>query len=44
MIYLLTITRPGQLPRTYTATGSRDALMDAAYDDGALGVCIRRLK
>lgn len=25
---------------TYTAIGERDALMDAAYDDGALGVAI----
>jgi hypothetical protein len=26
--------------RTYTATGDRDALMDAAYDKGALGVTV----
>jgi hypothetical protein len=27
-------------PRTYTAIGNRDALMDAAYDQGALGVTV----
>lgn len=26
---------------TYTAIGSRDELMDAAYDNGALGVTVR---
>jgi hypothetical protein len=25
---------------TYTAIGDRDALIDAAYDDGALGVTV----
>ena len=32
------ITIDGQ--RSYIAIGSRDALMDAAYDDGAAGVSI----
>ena len=26
--------------KTYSAVGDRDALMDKAYDDGALGVTI----
>jgi hypothetical protein len=34
----------GAAPRTYTATGERDALMDAAYDDGALGVTVLEAK
>jgi hypothetical protein len=27
-------------PRTYSAIGDRDVLMDAAYNDGALGVTV----
>jgi hypothetical protein len=30
--------------RTYIATGDRNALMDAAYDDGALGVTVLEAK
>ena len=30
----------GATPRTYTAIGDRDALMDAEYDGGALGVTV----
>jgi len=32
------IDSAGAKPRTYTAIGNRDALMDAEYDAGALGV------
>ena len=39
MIFRITIN--GE--RSYIAIGNRDALMDAAYDDGALAVSIRRL-
>lgn len=39
MTFLITvIDEAGQ--RTYTAIGDRDALMDAAYDRGALGVAV----
>jgi N-acyl-D-aspartate/D-glutamate deacylase len=34
------IDRAGAVPRTYTAIGNRDALLDAAYDAGALGVTL----
>lgn len=34
---------PGAEPVTYIAIGNRNALMDAAYDSGALAVSIRRL-
>lgn len=44
MSFLVTIkAAPGAEPVSYIAIGSRDALMDAAYDDGAMSVCIRRL-
>jgi hypothetical protein len=42
MIHIITIYRAGQPPECRTVIGDRDALMDAAYDDGALGVFIRR--
>ncbi|GAB3416817.1 hypothetical protein NX774_12045 [Massilia agilis] len=41
MRYLITV-RDESGERTYDAIGNRDALMDAAYDAGALGVSIRR--
>lgn len=34
------IDSAGAEPRTYTAIGSRDALMDSEYDRGALGVTV----
>lgn len=34
------IDSAGAAPRTYTAIGNRDALMDAEYDAGALGVTV----
>lgn len=34
------IDSAGAAPRTYTAIGDRNALMDAAYDRGALGVTV----
>lgn len=41
MVYRITIcTAPGADPITYTAIGDRNALQDAAYDDGALGVSV----
>ncbi|WP_269106822.1 hypothetical protein [Massilia sp. TS11] len=42
MRFLITITTTNG-SRTYPAIGSRDSLMDAAYDDGALGVTVRPL-
>lgn len=42
MRYLITV-RTAEGERTYPAIGDRDALMDAAYDDGALSLTIRRL-
>ena len=39
MRYRITIvTAPGVVPSTYTAIGDRNALQDAAYEAGALGV------
>ena len=38
------IDAPNAAPRTYTAIGNRDALMDAAYDEGALGVTVLEAK
>jgi len=41
MYYRITIvTAPGATPSTYTAIGDRDALIDAAYEAGALGVTL----
>jgi hypothetical protein len=41
MRYRVTIcTAPNVDPITYTAIGDRDALQDAAYDDGAMGVSV----
>lgn len=41
MRYRITIiTAPGAEPSTYTAIGNRDALQDAAYEAGALGVTV----
>ncbi|HEY8606601.1 MAG TPA: hypothetical protein VIM12_05745 [Noviherbaspirillum sp.] len=40
MKYQLTLARPGQPPEHRIAIGDGDALMDAAYDEGALGVTI----
>ena len=41
MRYRITIcTAPGTAPITYTAIGDRDALQDAAYNDGAMGVSV----
>ena len=40
MIYRITIN--GE--RSYIAIGNRDALMDAAYDDGALTLTIIEVK
>jgi hypothetical protein len=34
------IDSAGAKPRTYTAIGDRNALMDAAYDSGAMGVTV----
>jgi hypothetical protein len=34
------IDSAGAVPRTYTAIGNRDTLMDAEYDAGALGVTL----
>lgn len=34
------VTEPGAEPITRTAIGDRDALQDAAYDEGALGVTL----
>ena len=34
------IDSAGASPRTYTAIGDRDNLLDAAYDAGALGVTL----
>ena len=43
MRYLITVrTAEGQ--RTYPAIGDRAALMDAAYDRGALGLTIKEMK
>ena len=39
MTYLITVTDETG-PRTYTAIGDRNSLMDAAYDDGALALTI----
>jgi len=38
------IDAAGAEPRTYIAIGNRDALMDAAYDEGALGVTVLEAK
>ncbi|MEH6434334.1 hypothetical protein [Massilia sp. DD77] len=40
MAYRITIKDENDRPQTYIAIGDRDALMDAAYDDGALSVSI----
>ena len=41
MRYRITIvTSPGAMPITRTAVGDRDALQDAAYEAGALGVTL----
>jgi len=41
MRFRITIcTAAGAAPSTYTAIGDRDALIDAAYDAGALGVTL----
>ncbi|WP_161539950.1 hypothetical protein [Glaciimonas sp. PCH181] len=41
MSYLITIkTQPDSDGETYTAIGNLDALIDAAYDAGALGVTV----
>lgn len=43
MRYRITIvTAPGAEPSSYTAIGNRDALQDAAYERGALGVSVIR--
>jgi hypothetical protein len=34
----------GAEPRTYIEVGDRDSLMDAAYDNGALGVTVLEAK
>lgn len=34
------IDSAGAAPRTYIAIGNRDALQDAAYDAGAMGVTV----
>lgn len=39
MSFRITVIEPTG-PRTYTAIGDRDALIDAAYDGGALGVTV----
>jgi hypothetical protein len=40
---ITTQTAPDAQPVTYIAIGNRDALMDAAYDSGALAVSIQVL-
>ena len=41
MRFRITIcTTAGAAPSTYTAIGDRDALIDAAYEAGALGVTL----
>lgn len=40
MAYRITIKDENNQPQTYTAIGDRDALMDAAYDSGALSVTL----
>jgi hypothetical protein len=40
MTYLIT-TRTATTVQTYVAIGGRDALMDAAYAAGALGVTVK---
>lgn len=41
MRYRITICiAAGAAPISYTAIGDRDALQDAAYDDGAMGVSV----
>lgn len=38
--YRITVRDVNNTSTTYTAIGRRDALLDAAYDNGALGVTI----
>jgi len=41
MRYRITIvTEPGAEPISYSAIGTLNALQDAAYDDGAMGVSV----
>jgi hypothetical protein len=42
MTYLIT-TRTATTVQTYVAIGDRNALMDAAYSAGALGIFVRVL-
>lgn len=41
MKFRITIKDEKNQPQSYTAIGDRDALMDAAYDRGAMSVTIQ---